>query len=202
MNNTRYFDLSTDEKLALDSEGVRRATEIEAAHRGVAVPIELPEILTASAYSGFHVPAEAVGLYEVVIPGSYDRLQPTGLCYRTEEEAVRALAGAVCVKDEGYGDTAKRKIVEGDLSVRKIFVTLRPARTVGCKTIETYREDSEEFYALSDEIQGDLRVLRQARYDAGVAAAKKAKYLQLAGGDETVAKSFWSGIEKTEWPLV
>ena len=32
-------------------------------------------------------------------------------------------------------------------------------------------------------------------------AEKKAEYLRLAGGNEEIAKGFWSKVEKTEWPI-
>lgn len=199
MNATKYTALSAAEKLALTSEELDRAILIEAAERGVAIPITLDEALRSSEfqYLRHQIPTEAVAFYELVTPTSYSRNE-SGVFYKTEAEAERALEGACRICEEGYGDK-KLKITQGDFAVQKKWLSVSKGGQL-VKALESYEQDLEPYKALVKEIHDDLAELRQARYNESVRTAKRDKFLELAGGNIEIAKRFWSNTESAAWP--
>lgn len=199
MSTTRYYDYSAEDKLALNTEDLLRSIEIEAAERGIAVPIRLAEFIQQQGYNGFTVPADAVGFYQIMAPSKYGSVNATGVCFKSEEEAWNALKGAVCILEDGYAPKTKNIVVSGEFGVSKIWLTT--AKQAGfSSSINEYETDREEFDKLCEEINTELREMRQRKYNEEVIAAKKVKYLELANDDEAVAKRFWANIEKSEWP--
>ena len=201
MNTTnKYTALSSAEKLALTAEELDRAILIEAAERGVAIPITLDEALRGSEfqYLRHQIPAEAVAFYEIVTPNGYSRNE-SGVFYRTEAEAEAALNGACRVFEDGYGATKRLKIAQGDFAIQKKWLSVSKGEQL-VKALESYQQDLEPYQALVKEIHDDLAELRQAKYNAGVRTAKRDKFLELAGGDVETAKRFWNNIEHGEWP--
>ena len=197
---TRYYDLSTEQKLALTSEELTKAIKLEAAERGVAVPLNLSEVIQQQGYVGHHVPADAVGFYQIMAPSRYGGAgNPSGVCFKTEAEALKAIEGAICLVEEGYAPNKKMTISQGEFAVQKVFLTAGKSQQF-FTAVKEYEESREEYDTLCEEIRSDLQDLRQRKYDTEVTAAKKAKYLELADGDETTAKRFWTNIEKTDWP--
>lgn len=200
MNTSKYTALSAAEKLALTSEELDRAIQIEAAERGVVIPITLDEALRSSEFQHLRhqIPAEAVAFYEIVTPGSYSS-SDSGVFYRTEAEAERALEGACRVYEEGYGNSKKLKISQGDFAVQKKWRSVSKGEQL-VKALESFQQDLEPYEDLVKEIQDDLSELRQAKYNEGVRTAKRDKFLELAGGDVEIAKRFWSNTESAAWP--
>lgn len=197
---TRYPALSTAEKLALTSEGLDRSIQLEAAERGIQIPVTLDEALHDSAfqYLQHRIPADAAVFYELVVPGSYSRNE-SGVFYRTEAEAERALEGACRVYEDGYGNSKKLKITQGDFAVQKKWLSISKAEHLSA-ALKSFEADTGAYEALVKEVHDDLLVLRQAKYDAGVRTAKRDKFLVLAGGDVDTAKRFWNNIELEAWP--
>lgn len=195
----RYYSHTTEEKLALTNEEIEKSCQLEAAERGIAIPVSMGHLMDSSGYKGFQVPADATKFYEIRIPTRYSgNSEATGLCFRTEEAAFKALEGAVSICTEGYAPNERNIVREGEMTVQAKFVSLRKAQSFG-KAIEAAEVATEEFDKLCTEIRDDLWKLRQAAYDAQVIETKKAKYLELAGGDEETARRFWKNIEKSEW---
>lgn len=197
--NTRYYDLSTEQKLALTSEELSIATNLESAERGIAIPLNLAEFIQQQGYVGHQIPLDAVGFYQLMAPKNYGGHQATGICFKTEEEALNALEGAICIIEDGYGATAKNKFITDDFAVQKTFIVQNKAHQF-VASIKEYEEEREPYDTLCKEIADDLRQLRQRKYDSEVIAAKKVKYLELANGNEETAKRFWNNIEKCDWP--
>ena len=198
--NIKYTALSSAEKLALTSGELDRAIQIEAAERGVVIPITLDEALRGSEfqYLRHQIPAEAVAFYEIVAPTGYSRNE-SGVFYRTEAEAERALEGACRIYEDGYGATKRLKIAQGDFSVQKKWLSVSKGEQL-VKALSTLEQDLGAYEELVKEIHDDLAGLRQAKYNDGVRTAKRDKFLELAGGDVEIAKRFWSNTESAAWP--
>lgn len=191
----RYYDLSFQEKLTLDSESFSQAVRIEAIHRGLKPPISFDELLNQGTYPSFTLPAERTAFYEIVRPGSY-REERTGMCFKTQAEAESALKGCYSVSRD-YNGVAE--IHQGSWSVQTVYLT-QPHVARKAKTVDEYTQDNSQFFALLDECEKDLQSARQSDYDRKVAAAKREEYLRLAGGQEEIAKSFWAKTESIPWP--
>lgn len=195
---TRYTALSTEQKLALTSEDLDVAIQLEAAERGIPIPITFSEAINQMGYVGYSIPANAVAFYELMAPGRYHQSR-TGICFKTEEEAQRALEGAISVVEEGYNESKKNTICSGDFNVQKVFVNHAKGKS-SMEGIKQYEEEREPYQNLCDELMEELRIHRQTAYDDRVIAEKRAKYLQLANGDEATAERFWNNLEKNQWP--
>jgi hypothetical protein len=195
----RYSEFSEAEKLAMTSEALHDAIIVEAIMRGIKPPISLTAALAQSEYIGFQFPPQHVVFYEIMAPGSYSSPNATGLCFRTAEQAHAAMLGAVSITEEGYGANKKRRIIEGDFSVRELYITTSSPKTTQAR-IEEFFQDNTEFDKVAEECTNDIRALRQRDYDRQVTSEKRANYLRLAKGDESIAKAFWDSAERTEWP--
>lgn len=192
---TRYTALSAEQKLALTSEDLDIAIQLEAAERGIPIPITFSDAINQIGYVGHSIPAEAVGFYEIHT-GAYNG--STGVCYKTEDAALKALEGAIHIKEEGYAENRRKKIQDSDFTVRKVFLTHSKAAQFGA-AVKQYEDDREPYDKLCEEVSSDLRAIRQADYDARIIAEKRAKYLALANGDEATAERFWNNLERGEW---
>ena len=198
--NQRYTFLSAEQKLALTSEDLTTAINLEAAERGVAIPLNLADHIQQQGYVGHHVPADAVGFYQIMTPCKYGSgVEPSGVCFKTEDEALNAIRGALCIIEDGYAPTKKNVVSQGELTIQKTFLTIGKAQSFHAG-IEEYMENREDYDKLCEELRSDLQAIRQSKYNAEVIAAKKAKYLELAEGNEATARRFWSNIERTDWP--
>lgn len=198
--NTKYTALSSAEKLALTPEELDRAILIEAAERGIQIPVTLDEVLRSSEflYLRHQLPAEAVAFYEIVTPASYSRNE-SGVFYRTEAEAERALEGAYRICEDGYGSGKRLKIAQGDFAVQKKWLSVSKGDQL-VRALESYTQDLEPYEVLVKEIHDDLAELRQAQYNEGVRTAKRDRFLELADGDVDIAKRFWANSESAAWP--
>lgn len=195
----RYFDLSEAQKLALTQQQFEDSVKIEAIHRGIKPAITLPEAIRQHEFVGYHLPAEAVLLHEIVVSKNYGGLEATGIAYSTPEAARKALEGAYHIDSEGYGATAKRVIKECELTIREVRLTLFEPKQWNA-AVKEFLEDAEPFTNLLDECTADLSEIRSNDYLRKIRANKRAEYLRLAGGNEDVAKAFWGKTEGSAWP--
>jgi len=195
----RYNSHTAAEKLALTNEEIEKACQLEAAERGIAIPVSMGHLMDSAGYKGFQVPADATKFYELRIPTRYNgSTEATGICFRTEEAALKAMEGAVAIISEGYAPNERNVIRDGEFTVQAKFVSLRKVQSFG-KAVESAQIETEEYDKMCEEIRDDLYKIRQAAYNAQVIETKKAKYLELAEGDEETARRFWKNIEKSEW---
>lgn len=194
-----YFQLTSEERIALESEDFQCAIKLEAVERGIKLPYTVDETLAAIPYVGFRLPPDCAAFYEIVYNDSrYNSLKETGLAFKTEQEAERAINGAIALETERYGERLT-KVVGSDFSVKKTYITL--AKTSHISTaLEHYSEDREDWDKLVQEIVNDFNSLRQAAYDKKIQQDKKKQYIELAKGDEEIAKAFWQKAERTTWP--
>ena len=183
----RYCDLTTEEKLKLTTQELTDSVALEGLHRGLKPRITLDNLINQSGYSGFSIPADTVIFYEIIRSDKYGGPKLTGICYKTAEEARAALNNAVSIEEEGYGDNKRNVITSGDFTVQERYVTLT-------------KQDDTAQDELADECADDLRNLRQEAYNAKVKSTKRAEYMRLANGDESIAKAFWAKTEGTEFP--
>jgi hypothetical protein len=195
----RYSELTTNEKLALSNEDFQTAATMEAIERGIKPPIKISEILRQDEWVGFSVPPDSVIFYEIMCPAQYGDAKPTGLLFRTSEEAWASINGALSCYEDGYGATKKKKMAIGDFSVQEIHISTSRAISQRLK-IEEFFQDNTDFEKLLEEICNEQSALQQEKYNAEVSKQKREQYLELAKGDEEIAKAFWSKAERTDWP--
>lgn len=197
----RYYDLTEAEKLALSGEAIHDSIRLEAIHRGIKPPVTLGSIINQHGFQGFTVPADSVVFYELCTASQYGRCEGSGLAYKTEAEARRALEGAVSLFEDGYGSTKQKKLAQGDISYQAVFLTLQKPKNFAAE-LESYcqGDDDSNFERLSEEIRKELNALWQASYDKKVRQEKRKEYLRLAQNDEAIAQAFWSKTERDPWP--
>jgi hypothetical protein len=196
--STRYTFLSAGQKLALTNEELQKAIELEAAERGIQIPIQFSELLKRCEYKGFQIPPDAMCFYEVMVGTGYNTSK-SGLCFQTEEEALNAIKGAFSIYEDGYGETRRNKISDKEITICKTWVTSSKASSFRT-FLKEYEEDLSPFDDLAKELMEDLSDIRQKAYNKQVNAEKKAKYLSLADDNEEIAKRFWNNIERCDWP--
>lgn len=200
----RYYDLTTEEKLKLSGDAIHDAIKLEAIHRGIKPPVTLEGVINQHGFVGFVTPPDSVNFYELCGPQQYgESVQPTGIAYKTEAEALRALENCIFLTADGYGADKKCKPVAGIGSVRVARISLTPRPKSFASTFQEYSqaEDDEKYETLSKEIQDELNGIWQADYNMRVQNERRKEYMRLAKGDEDVAKAFWSRSERTEWPV-
>ena len=88
------------------------------------------------------------------------------------------------------------------IRVEAIQRGIKPPITISeaLRQFEEFFEDDTEFQKVVDECLERHSQVRQAAYNAKVRSEKRAEYLRLAGGDETIARAFWAKTEGTEFP--
>lgn len=195
----KYTQLTTEEKLALDSESLLRSVKLEAIDRGVKPQITIEDAIRRTEYVGFQINPEHVSVFEVLRPGRYNDTKATGLCYLNRDLAEKALNGAVSCEEEGYGADKRNIIASGEFSVAERFISLTKMKNVQTG-IEEFFQDDTEFDKVAEECRLDLQALRQSEYDTRIVNRKKVEYLELANQDESIARAFWAKTERTEWP--
>jgi hypothetical protein len=197
----RYFDMTEDEKLALNETDLYASVKVEGVHRGIKPPLTLDQAIAQVGYTGFTIPADAVAFYELTVPGEYSHNPNTGtnLCFKTQAEAERALVGAIVVVESGYNEGRHNKIVGGSPGVRAVWVTQSKQKSLFTK-LEELKQDNTDFEKLAEECRDDLSRIRQERYNTRVRSEKRKQYLELAQGNEEIAKSFWAKTEGTDFP--
>lgn len=195
----KYTSLTDAQKLALTPEDFLVAVKIEAIERGVKPPITLANALKQSEAQGFSMPPDAVFFYEILAPTSYDN-KPSGIVFRTAEEAQRAIVGAYGLYEEGYGATAKNKLANPEkFSIRQVWISGASPKQYWTR-LEEYMQDDKAFDEICDECRTDLQAIRQREYDKAVRARKRKEYLALARGSLEIAQAFWAKTEPGDFP--
>ena len=111
INNMKpYYQLTNEEKLALSNENFRRSIELQAIENKIPLPVTFKDLVKQPEYIGFSIPPSSVSFYEICYEGQYGGITGSGIFYKTEGEAMRALEGALVCVEEGYG-AAKTRIV-------------------------------------------------------------------------------------------
>lgn len=198
----RYFDLTKEQKLALTNEQFNDALRVEAIHRGISAPIPISEELSRSEYRGYNRPGDAFKVYRICTADGYGGggTDETKVGYLTEERAMAALEGIVSIGSDGYGATARMKLNQGSPSVQAVWITNFTPHSKAIKFSAFDGRETEEFSKLEEECAVDLSNVRQEAYDARVRVEKRAEYLRLAGGDEQIARAFWTKVESGPFP--
>jgi hypothetical protein len=188
-----FSQLSRNEILDLTNEELNDSIRLEAIERSIKPPITLSEALRRSEWRGYQKPAEAIKVFRLR-QGWYT----TDFGWLDEAKAVAALDGLVKIEKIGYKDD-NLKIVNSDVNVETVFVGVSKGEQKAA-AFEAFYEDTTEFDKVRDECIEKYSAVRQEAYNAKVRAERKAEYLRLAGGNEEVAKNFWSKTEGTTWP--
>ena len=188
-----FFQLSRNEILDLTNEELNDSIRLEAIERSIKPPITLSEALRRSEWRGYQKPAEAIKVFRLR-QGWYT----TDFGWLDEAKAVAALDGLVKIEKISYKDDNLR-VSNADVNVETVFVGVSKGESKAAKFME-YFDDSTEFDKVSEECIEKYSAVRQEAYNAKVRAERKAEYLRLAGGNEEVAKNFWSKTEGTTWP--
>jgi hypothetical protein len=196
--NIRYFDLTPEQKMQLTNEQFATCVRLEAVNRGIKPPLTLDEETVKKEWIGYQTPAGSVPLYEVYAPSQYGGAKATGLLFKTEAEAWAACQNAFGTETSSYSDP-QTKIFQGAFEVRAVHITTVKSKAIG-KSIEDYFQDDAAFDKLTEECAADLGMLRQADYDKRVRSAKRRSYMELAQGNEEIAKAFWAKTEGSEFP--
>lgn len=200
MSIKRYYELTETERAALSPEEMLAATKVEAISRGIRPPLDFDDALRQAPFVGFRVPANGVKVYEVVNNTGYAR--NSGLCFRTEAEAERAIIGALAIGETYRGNKTVPTLTDSSFSVQVRYVGISESEDFMTK-IKEYIEDEasmDAFTKLAEECRDDQCRIKQTAYDAMVRTRKRCEYLALAQGNETIAAAFWSKVEHGEFP--
>ncbi len=203
----KSFDQLTEQEiLALDNEGLNQAIRIGAIERGIRPPITLSESLKSSEWIGFTQPHGGVEVWEIALgDGGYPGRRGTGLAYLDRDLAVRACEGAIMLENKYHKGASVEVIKTGDAVVQRRVIGDPNSPSISKATkFQEFTEEpevEEAFTKYRDECLDRYSTLRQAAYDRKVALERKAQYLTLANGNVEVAKAFWSKtIPNTPWP--
>ena len=82
---SRYYALTREQKLALSSEQLLQAVNLEAVERGISPPTRLSDQIRLIEAKGFSIPPEATRFFELMAPTSnYGSGERTGIAFSTE----------------------------------------------------------------------------------------------------------------------
>ena len=199
-----YFKMSEADRLALSNNQAAfiKAVELEAADRGIPLPTKLDEALALTGAKGLSIPADATRLFELCAKAkNYGGSERTGIAFRSEADALKALEGALAITESGYDASKKLHIANpfDSFEVRMSYIVHTPQKGYWTTLVE-FSEDTEKFDKICEECRDDLEKIRQAAYDAQVTQARRQRYLELANGDEAVAANFWRNAFGTDFP--
>lgn len=196
----RFNDYTDAELIGLDNATFNDAMRLEAIARGVKPPIPLSEALRSSEWHGYQCPGDAAAVYEIVRPDKYSSVEGSGVAYLSEAAALKAIEGAVSIRNETYGANQGFHFNSGqDWSVRRVPIGSMKSAQAWAK-LEAYKEDTSEFDKVVEECTTRWSGVLQAAYDKRVRSERRTEYLRLAAGNEEIAKAFWDKAERTEWP--
>jgi hypothetical protein len=188
-----FSQLSRNEIIDLTNEELNDSIRLEAIERSIKPPITLSEALRRSEWRGYTKPAEAIKVFTLKIG-----YHSSNFAFLDEKLAEKALEGMVCVEENSYSNP-RIKITNDRPEVVTKYVGVETGSQKSAK-FEEYVQDDKEFDKVSEECLERYSEVRQQAYNAKVRAERKAEYLRLAGGNEEVAKNFWSKTEGTSWP--
>jgi hypothetical protein len=201
-----YYQLTSAERLALTNEELSDIVKVTAIEAGITPPMNYSDALNAAGYSGFRIEKNVTKFFEVHVPAEYNGTKASGLAFGTLEEAEAFLSTASphFIGETGYGSTARSVLLAGAPTVKVVFVGPEKEESYGSsidKATVFDSDDGEEAYdKFCKELEDAHATLRQEVYNAQARWEKRAEYVRLAGGDETIAAAFWSKAESGEFP--
>lgn len=192
---SRPLSSYTDAELAgIDNETLNIAIRVEAINRGIKPPITISEALRRSEWVGYQKPAESIKVFRI-----RTGYHASEFAWLDEAKAQAALEGMIKVEAIGYSESNGFKICDAKATVETVWIGVSKGESKAVK-FEEFFEDDTEFQKVVDECLERHSQLRQVAYNTKVRSEKRAEYLRLAGGDEAIAKAFWSKTEGTEFP--
>jgi hypothetical protein len=188
-----FSQLSRNEILDLTNEELYDSIRLEAIERGVKPPITLSEAVRRSEWRGYAKPAEAIKVWTLKIG-----YHSSNFGFLDEQLAAKAIEGMICIEESSYSHP-KIKITSDTPEIVLKYVGVEAGSQKASK-FQEFAQDDTEFNKVRDECIEKYSEVRQQAYNAKVRSEQKAEYLRLAGGNEEVAKNFWSKTEGTSWP--
>jgi hypothetical protein len=188
-----FSQLSRNEIIDLTNEELNDSILLEAVERGIKPPITLSEALRRSEWRGYTKPAESIKVFTFKIG-----YHSSNFGFLDEKLAEKALEGMVCVEENSYSHP-KIKITSDTPQIVVKYLGVEAGSQKASK-FEEFTQDDTEFNKVRDECLEKYSEVRQQAYNAKVRQEKRTEYLRLAGGNEEVAKNFWSKTEGTSWP--
>jgi hypothetical protein len=188
-----FSQLSRNEIIDLTNEELNDSIRLEAIERSIKPPITLSEALRRSEWRGYTKPAEAIKVWTLKIG-----YHSSSFGFLDEQLAAKAIEGMICIEENSYGHP-KIKITSDTPQIVLKYVGVEAGSQKASK-FEEFTQDDTEFNKVRDECLEKYSEVRQQAYNAKVRSEQKAEYLRLAGGNEEVAKKFWSKTEGTSWP--
>ena len=188
-----FSQLSRNEIIDLTNEDLNDAILLEAIERGIKPPITLSEALRRSEWRGYTKPAEAIKVWTLKVG-----YHSSNFGFLDEQLAAKALEGMVCVEENSYSHQKIRITTDiPEIVLKHVGIE---ASTQKASKFEEFTQDDTEFNKVRDECLEKYSEVRQQAYNAKVRQEKRTEYLRLAGGNEEVAKNFWSKTEGASWP--
>jgi hypothetical protein len=188
-----FSQLSRNEIIDLTNEELNDSIRLEAIERSIKPPITLSEALRRSEWRGYTKPAEAIKVWTLKLG-----YHSSNFGFLDEQIAAKAIEGMICIEENSYSHP-KIKITSDTPQIVLKYVGVE-AGSQKASNFEEYTQDDTEFVKVRDECLEKYSDVRQQAYNAKVRAERKTEYLRLAGGNEEVAKNFWSKTEGTSWP--
>lgn len=190
----RFADYTDAELIGIDNETLNIAIRVEAIQRGIKPPITISEALRRSEWIGYQKPAEAIKAFRIRCG-----CDASDFGWLDEAKAQAALDGLVKIEPIRYSEANGLKIGNSDATVETVWIGVSKAESKAAK-FEEFSEDDTEFQNVVDECLERYGQVRQNAYNAKVRSEKRAEYIRLAGGDETIARAFWAKTEGNEFP--
>lgn len=189
------FNKHTDaELLVIDNETLNIAIRIEAIERGIKPPITISEALRRSEWVGYQKPAEAIKVFRI-----RTGYHASEFAWLDEAKAQAALDGIIKVEAIGYSESNGFKICDANATVETVWIGVSKGESKGVK-FEGFFEDDTEFQKVVMECMDRYSAVLQSDYNRRVNSEKRTEYMRLAGGNEEIARAFWSKTERTEFP--
>lgn len=192
-----FYQFTDDEIAVLNEQQLQDSIRLEAIERGIKVPVGLPPEICNTERVGFRYPAEAQIAY-CISEGGYS--QPA-YGYMTRERALAALEGVVKIGSRYVNGQNFPTIESCEPRIIEIAVGLTRSNDKLADFTPSDDGGSEAFDNLVKDCVEKCSKVRQDRYNAKVKATRKAEYLRLAGGDQTIAEAFWRRAGEGEWPV-
>lgn len=188
-----FSQLSRNEIIDLTNEELNDSIRLEAIERSIKPPITLSEALRRSEWRGYTKPAEAIKVWRLKFG-----YHTSNFGFLDEQIAAKAIEGMICIEENSYSHP-RIKITSDTPEIVLNYVGVEAGSQKASK-FEEFTQDDTEFNKVRDECLEKHSEVRQQAYNAKVRLERKAEYLRLAGGNEEVAKNFWSKTEGTTWP--
>lgn len=191
-----FNKLTNEEILALTSDELLEATQIQALEGKIRIPITYKQKIERGILATYFTPKSATTVYEL-----WTQYSGTGICFMSEGAATNALQGAFYLSDSSY--PKEMKLCSGDIFSVKVRKLIESGEKIAEAIVDREaEEDYKDFYHLLNDNTKLLEQLKQEAVDQTRRADRRKKYLELAFGNEEIAKSFWVNTENCNWPKV